>query len=51
MVSNDTRTNGAVEIELPIHATAVKGGKLVEQRRLEAWRVRVPANGTANAGI
>jgi hypothetical protein len=46
VVSNDTRTNRAVEIELPIHATAVKGGKLASSDGWSVWRVRVPANGT-----
>ncbi|HUE78333.1 MAG TPA: hypothetical protein VMN38_01700 [Sphingomicrobium sp.] len=46
-LSNDSRETQTVEIELPLEARAVTGGKLVKRDGWMLWRVRVPANGTA----
>ena len=46
-LTNDLPTAQSVEIELPLEARAVKGGRLVKRDGWMLWRVRVPANGTA----
>ena len=46
-LSNDLPQPQTVEIELPLNAKAVGGGKLVKRDGWMLWRVRVPANGTA----
>jgi len=46
-LTNDMPSAQAVEIELPLEARAVKGGKLVKRDGWLLWRVKVPANGTA----
>ena len=46
-LTNDLPAAQTVEIELPLEARAVKGGKLVRRDGWMLWRVRVPANGTA----
>ena len=46
-LTNDLSQPQTVEIELPLEARAVKGGKLVKRDGWMLWRVRVPANGTA----
>jgi hypothetical protein len=45
-LTNDMPSPQTVEIELPLEARAV-GGKLVKRDGWMLWRVRVPANGTA----
>jgi hypothetical protein len=46
-LTNDLPSAQMVEIELPLEARAMKGGKLVKRDGWMVWRVRVPANGTA----
>ena len=46
-LTNDLPQPQTVEIELPLEARAIKGGKLVKRDGWMLWRVRVPANGTA----
>lgn len=46
-LTNDMATPQTVEIELPLGAKAIKGGTLVKRDGWMLWRVRVPANGTA----
>ena len=46
-LSNDLPSAQTVEIELPLEARAVGGGSLVKRDGWMLWRVRVPANGTA----
>jgi hypothetical protein len=46
-VTNDLPSPQTVEIELPLEARALSGGKLVKRDGWMLWRVRVPANGTA----
>jgi hypothetical protein len=46
-LTNDSRETQTVEIELPLEARAIGGGKLVKRDGWMLWRVRVPANGTA----
>ena len=46
-LSNDSREPQMVEIELPLEARAVTGGRLIKRDGWMLWRVRVPANGTA----
>lgn len=46
-LTNDMPSAQTVEIELPLEARAVKGSKLVKRDGWLLWRVRVPANGTA----
>jgi len=45
-LTNDSTQAQTVEIELPLEARA-DGGKLVKRDGWMLWRVRVPANGTA----
>ena len=44
---NDMPSTQMVEIELPLGARAVAGGRLVKRNGWMLWRVSVPANGTA----
>ena len=46
-LTNDSREAQTAEIELPLEARAVSGGKLVKRDGWMLWRVRIPANGTA----
>lgn len=46
-LTNDLAQPQTVEIELPLEAKAVAGGALVKRDGWMLWRVRVPANGTA----
>ena len=46
-LTNDLPSAQTVEIELPLEARAIKGGRLVKRDGWMLWRVRVPANGTA----
>ena len=46
-LTNDLPSAETVEIELPLEARAVGGGRLVKRDGWMLWRVRVPANGTA----
>ncbi len=46
-LTNDSTQPQMVEIELPLEARAIKGGKLRKRDGWMLWRVRVPANGTA----
>jgi hypothetical protein len=46
-LTNDLAQPQMVEIELPLEARAVGGGTLVKRDGWMLWRVRVPANGTA----
>ncbi len=46
-LTNDSPQAQTVEIELPLEARAVKGGTLRKRDGWMLWRVRVPANGTA----
>jgi hypothetical protein len=46
-LTNDSTQAQMAEIELPLEARAVGGGKLVKRDGWMLWRVRVPANGTA----
>jgi hypothetical protein len=46
-VTNDDPRAQTVEIELPLRAKAVTGGPLVKRDGWMLWRVRVPANGSA----
>ena len=46
-LSNDSPTAQTAEIELPLEAKAIAGGKLVKRDGWMLWRVSVPANGTA----
>jgi hypothetical protein len=45
-LTNDLASAQTVEIELPLEARAVSGGKLVKRDGWMLWRVRVRANGT-----
>jgi hypothetical protein len=45
-VSNDSREPQIVEIELPLEARALQGGKLVKRDGWQLWRRTVPANGS-----
>jgi hypothetical protein len=46
-LTNDMPSAQTVEIELPLEAQAVRGGRLVKRDGWMVWRVKVPANGTA----
>src|SRR5688572_20816585 len=46
-LTNDLPTAQTAEIELPLEAKAVEGGTLVKRDGWMLWRVRIPANGTA----
>ncbi|MGI8611916.1 MAG: DUF4139 domain-containing protein [Sphingomicrobium sp.] len=46
-LTNDSTQPQMVEIELPLEARAIKGGKLGKRDGWMLWRVRVRANGTA----
>ena len=46
-LTNDLARPQAAEIELPLGARAVHGGRLVKRDGWMLWRVTVPANGTA----
>ncbi|MEO8176061.1 MAG: hypothetical protein ABI626_05315 [Sphingomicrobium sp.] len=46
-LTNDLAQPQTVEVELPLEAKAVSGGRLVKRDGWMLWRVRVPANGTA----
>lgn len=47
VLTNDHSDAQTVEIELPIEARAIGGGRLARRDGLMLWRVRVPANGRA----
>ena len=47
-LTNDLPQPQTVEIELPLEARAVKGGRLRKRDGWMLWRVRVPANGTVS---
>jgi hypothetical protein len=46
-LTNDLPSAQTVEIELPLGARAMGGGKLIKRDGWMLWRVRVPANGSA----
>ncbi|HUP55081.1 MAG TPA: hypothetical protein VM408_06205, partial [Methylomirabilota bacterium] len=46
-LTNDLPSAQTVEIELPLEARAAGSGSLVKRDGWMLWRVRVPANGTA----
>ena len=46
-LTNALSTPQVVEIELPLEAKAVSGGRLVKRDGWMLWKVAVPANGTA----
>lgn len=45
-LTNDSREAQIAEIELPLEARAVSGGRLMKRDGWMLWRVRIPANGT-----
>jgi hypothetical protein len=47
VLTNDSPAAETVEIELPLEARAVSGGRLVKRDGYQLWRVTVPANGRA----
>ena len=46
-ITNDSSKAETVEIELPLKARAISGGKLTTRDGWRLWRVQVPANGRA----
>ncbi|MBA3511965.1 MAG: hypothetical protein H0T81_08700 [Sphingomonas sp.] len=46
-LTNDSTQPQMVEIELPLEARAIDGGRLEKRDGWMLWRMRVPANGTA----
>ncbi|HEU4705204.1 MAG TPA: hypothetical protein VFS45_05825, partial [Sphingomicrobium sp.] len=46
-LTNDSREAETAEIELPLEARALSGGRLVKRDGWMLWRVRIPANGSA----
>jgi hypothetical protein len=46
-LTNDSSEDQTVEIELPLGARTVEGGRLVKRDGWMLWKVRVPANGEA----
>ncbi len=46
-LTNDMPTAQTAEIELPLEAKALDGAELIKRDGWRLWRVRVPANGTA----
>jgi hypothetical protein len=47
VLTNDSPVAETVEIELPLEARSVSGGRLVNRDGYQLWRVTVPANGRA----
>ncbi len=45
-VSNDAPETRLIEVELPLEARAIKGGKLKAREGWMLWRIRMPANST-----
>lgn len=45
VLTNDSPVAETVEIELPLEARAVSGGRLVQRDGYQLWRVALPANG------
>ena len=50
LLTNDSSDAETVEIELPLEARALSGGRLVKRDGYQLWRVRVPANGRGELG-
>ena len=45
-VTNDSSSDQTFEVELPLEARAVKGGRLVKRDGWMLWRLQLPANGS-----